>query len=141
MAEYRVRDGLRGVVDYTNYSYKTMGEAGYYGAGIIAVISRTSAGASFHRMDGAVDRLRYREARVYAAEDMEGWRLTFDVINHHYDVPFSGISDAYSLNGTVRYAISDSLTTNFSIDYSKTPDFLRNTTVLLNLVYNFKSGR
>jgi long-subunit fatty acid transport protein len=72
---------------------------------------------------------------------MEGWRLTFDVINHHYDVPFSGISDAYSLNGTVRYAISDSLTTNFSIDYSKTPDFLRNTTVLLNLVYNFKSGR
>jgi len=141
IAEYRFRDGLRGVVDYTNYSYKTMGEAGYYGAGIIAVISRTSAGATFHRMEGAADRLRYREARLYAAEDMEGWRLSFDVINHHYDVPFNDVSDAYSLNGTIRYAISDSLTTNFSVDYSKTPDFLRNTTALLNLVYNFKSGR
>ncbi len=92
-------------------------------------------------MEGAVDKLRYREARVYVAEDMEGWRFSFDAINHHYDVPFNGVSDAYSLNGTVRYTISDSLTSNLSVDYSKTPDFLHNTTVLLNLVYNFKSGR
>ena len=140
LVEYRFNDAVRGVVDYTNYSYKTMGEAGYFGGGIFAMISRTSAGASFHRMEGAVERLRYREARLYAAEDMGGWRVSFDVINHHYDQPFNGLRDSYSLNGTVRYAITDSLTSNLSVDYSKTPDFLRDTMVLLNLVYNFKSG-
>ena len=140
-SEYRFNDAVRGVVDYSNYSYKTMGEAGYYGGGLFATISRTSAGATFHRMEGAVERLRYREIRLYAAKDMEGWRVSFDVINHHYDQPFNGLRDSYSLNGTVRYAISDSLTSNLSVEYSKTPDFLRNTMVLLNLVYNFASGR
>ncbi len=52
MAEYRFRDGIRGVVDYTNYSYKTMGEAAYYGAGIIVAISKTSAGASYPQDGG-----------------------------------------------------------------------------------------
>lgn len=140
LVEYRFGNAVRGVVDYSNYSYKTMGEADYFGGGISATISRTSAGASFHRMEGAVERLRYHEARFYVAEDMKGWRVSFDAINHHYDLPFNGLRDSYSLNGTVRYAISDSLTSNLSVEYSKTPDFLRNTMVLLNLVYNFKSG-
>jgi hypothetical protein len=141
LAEYRFNDSVRGVVDYSNYAYRIMGGAAYFGGGIFATKSRTSAGATFHRMEGDVDRLRYREIRLYIAEDVAVWRCSFDVISHHYDQPFNGLHDAYSLNGTVRYAINESLTSNLSVDYSKTPDFLRNTTVLLNLVYNFKSGR
>jgi hypothetical protein len=141
MAEYRFGDRVRGVIDYANYSYKIMGDAAYFGGGIFASISRTSAGASFHRMEGAVDKLRYNEARIYAVQDMDAWRVSFDAISHHYDQPFNGLRDAYSMNGTVRYSISDSLTSNLSVDYSKTPDFLNNTTALLSFVYNFKSGR
>ncbi|HEX9138097.1 MAG TPA: hypothetical protein VF905_14330, partial [Nitrospirota bacterium] len=44
LVEYRFGESVRGVVDYTNYSYKTMGEADYVGGGVSTTISRTSAG-------------------------------------------------------------------------------------------------
>ena len=45
------------------------------------------------------------------------------------------------MNGTARYAFSEALASSFSVDYSKTPDFVHNTAVMMNLVYNFKGGR
>lgn len=140
-AEYGIGDKVTGVVDYINYTYKTMGDADYYGARASGTLFGISSGISLHRMKGDAERLRYIETRLYAAKDLQNWRLSFDGVNHHYDIPYNGIDNAYSVNGTVRYAISDSLTAGFSVDYGKTPDFVYNTTVLLNLVYNFKSGR
>jgi hypothetical protein len=84
MVEYRISEMVTGVVDYSNYSYKTMGDAGYYGAKVSAVLSRISAGASVHRMAGDVERLRYLETRVYTAADVasvavKGDRLDVEV--------------------------------------------------------------
>jgi hypothetical protein len=141
LIEYRAGEFLTGVVDYNNYTYKTMGDAAYYGARVSASSSRTSAGVSFHRMQGPVERLRYRETRVYASEDMDAVRLSVDAVEHHYDIPFSSVSTAYFLTGAVRYTINDAWAANASAEYGKSPDFIRNTMVLLNLVYNFKSGR
>jgi hypothetical protein len=141
MVEYRVTDAVTGAVDYSNYSYKTMGRAGYYGAKVSAMLSGISTGASVHRMEGDGERLRYLETRIYTAADVTSWRFSLDAINHHYDQPYNSVGSAYSLNGNIRYLISDALTSNFSVDYSKTPDFSRDTTVMLNLVYNFKGRR
>jgi hypothetical protein len=140
IVEYRAGDAVTGALDYFNYSYETMGDAGYYGASVSSAFSGISAGASVHRMEGPVERLRYVEVRVYGAVDLESWRVSADAINHHYDLPFNGVDDAYSLNGTVRYRVSDSLVSNLSIDYGKDPDFISNTTVLFNLVYNYEGG-
>jgi len=141
MVEYRISDAVTGVVDYNNYSYKTMGDAGYYGARVSAVLAGISTGASVHRMEGDVERLRYIETRFYTAADVPSWRFSIDAINQNYDQAYNGVRNAYSVNGTARYALSESMTSSLSADYSKTPDFTRNTTVMVNLVYNFKGGR
>jgi hypothetical protein len=139
--DYRVNDSLSGVVDYARYAYKIMGDAGYYGVKVSATVRGVLTGLSFHRMEGPVDKLRYIEARAYATTKLEKWRLSLDAINLNYDSAFNNLKNAYSLNGTVRYTINDSLTSGFSIDYSKTPDFINNTTALLNLVYGYKGGK
>jgi len=142
MIEYRFNDALTGVLDYNNYAYRIMGDAAYYGAKLASTTSfGLFSGISFHRMEGAIEKLRYSEVRMYAGEDVEHWKFSIDAIDHHYDQPFNGISNAYSVNGTVRYAISDALASSFSVDYGKTPDFVYNTTVLLGIVYSYKQGR
>jgi hypothetical protein len=141
MVEYRFTDAVTGVVDYTNYSYKTMGDAGYYGAKVSAMLAGISTGASVHRMEGDVERFRYLEARLYAAAEVPSWRFSIDAINQKYDQEYNGVRNSYSVNGTARYAFSEILASGFSVAYSKTPDFIHNTAVMMNLVYNFKGGK
>jgi hypothetical protein len=105
------------------------------------VLAGISTGASVHRMEGDVERLRYIETRFYTAADVPSWRFSIDAINQNYDQAYNGVRNAYSVNGTARYSLSESMVSSLSADYSKTPDFARNTTVMVNLVYNFKGGR
>ncbi len=139
--DYRINDNLGCVADYAHYDYRGMGDAGYYGAKVSATVSGILTGLSFHRMEGPVEKLRYVETRAYATTKLEKWRLSLDAIDLDYDSAFNNLKNAYSLNGTIRYTINDSLTSGFSIDYSKTPDFINNTTALLNLVYGYKGGK
>jgi hypothetical protein len=139
--DYRLNDNLSCVADYVRYDYRTMGDADYYGAKVSATVRGVLTGLSFHRMEGPVEKLRYIESRAYATTIWNMWRLSLDAINLNYDSAFNDLRNAYSLNGTVRYKISDSLTSGFSIDYAKTPDFIHNTTALLNLVYGYKGGK
>jgi hypothetical protein len=118
-----------------------MGPAERYGGQVTASLAGVSAGASFHRMAGDTERLRYFESRLYAMKGLGSWNFSLDAIFHHYDSPFSGLSNAYSVNGTTRYKITGTLTAGLSLDYYKTPDFIHATTVLLNLVYGIKRGR
>lgn len=141
LIEYRAGDTLTWVVDYTHYAYRMQGEAdGYGGKGTVTALWGSS-GLSLHRMEGSEKKLRYLESRFYLAADRGDWRLSFDTVNLHYDAPFAGVADAYSVNGTVQYAISDSLSSAFSVEYGKNPDFVNDTTVLVNLVYRYKQGR
>jgi len=138
--EYRFGADASGVLDYVNYSYNTMGAADYFGGKVSRSIAGISSGISLHRMNGAVEKLRYTESRIYGVKDGEAWRFSLDALNLHYDLPVNGIGDAYWLNGAIRYAISPSLSAACSVDYGKTPEFDYTTTALLTLVYNFKGG-
>jgi hypothetical protein len=140
-AEYRLDRTTAAVLDFTAYDYELMGPAERYGGQVTASLAGISAGASFHRMDGHTERLRYIESRLYAVKGLGSWNFSLDTIFHHYDSPFSGLSNAYSVNGTTRYKITGRLTAGLSLDYYKTPDFIHATTVLLNLVYGIKLGR
>jgi hypothetical protein len=92
-------------------------------------------------MEGDVERFRYLEARLYAAAEVPSWRFSIDAINQKYDQEYNGVRNSYSVNGTARYAFSEILASGFSVAYSKTPDFIHNTAVMMNLVYNFKGGK
>ncbi len=137
-AEYRFSNDLTGVADCTNYNYSTMGSANYYGARILAKLYEISAGVSLYRMDGDTQKLRYLETRFYAVRRFSAVELALDAINLHYDNPFSGISDAYSISGTLRYKLTKALIAGLKVDYSKTPDFNHSTTAFLSLVYSFR---
>jgi hypothetical protein len=122
-------------VDFIDYDYEIMGPAAYYGGRLKTVLGGTSAGASIHRMDGDTDRLRYLETGLYAARGLEEWNLSLNAVNIHYDIPFNELRNAYAVNGTARYEVSDSLTAGLSLEFSKTPDFSHNTTAFVSLVY------
>ncbi len=140
-AEYRLDRTSTAVLDFTAYDYELMGPAERYGGRVAASLSGISTGASLHRMNGDTERLRYVESRLYAAKDLGVWNFSLDTIFHHYDSPFSGLSNAYSVNGATRYKITGALIAGISLDYYKTPDFIHATTVLLNLVYGIKQER
>ena len=68
--------------------------AGHH-AKVTAVMSGISTGASVHRMDGDVERLRYLETRLYAAADVPSWRFSIDAINQNYDQEYNGVRNSY----------------------------------------------
>ena len=137
-AEYRPVRGVTIVGDLTGYDYRISGSARYYGARLAAEFLKITAGASLHRMEGDIARLRYVESRVYLKKNFRKLILSLDAVNIHYDVPFNGLSNAYSVNGTMVYKINSFWSAGADLDYSHNPDFTRNTVVLLRISYNLE---
>ena len=130
--------GFSTTINYTGYGYKKSGDASYYGTTVTTGSKLISAGISLNRMDGETDRLRYLELRAYVKKDFKKMTFVVDAINLHYDLPVSGLKNAYSVSGTATYKINNSFSAGTDVVYSKNPDFTHNTTVLLKLVYNFR---
>lgn len=136
--EYRIGRDLTVIGDYVGYGYRQSGDAKYLGGGVVAKTYGASLGASVHRMSGSSDRLRYTELRLYGKKDLNPVRFSADALVLHYDTPFSGLSNAYWVNGTVEYKVTDSMTAGLSLDYLKSPDFTHDTRVLLRLAYDMR---
>lgn len=125
-------------INYTGYGYRKSGDARYYGGTATAEWKPLSGGISIHRMDGEVERLRYLELRAYVKKGFRRMTFVMDAINLRYDLPISGLKNAYSINGIATYKINDSLSVGADLGYSKNPDFTNNTMLLIKLVYNFR---
>lgn len=141
MIDYRVNDRWSGSADYTRYEYRSMGDADSYGGKVSLRAGSASTGLSLHRMDGAAERLRYLEARAFAAIGGESWRFSLDAINLEYDARFNNLRNAYTVNGTLRYDLTEAVSSGLSVDYSRTPDFDNNTTALLNITVGYQGGK
>lgn len=136
--EYRAGKHIILVADLMEFHYSKSGTAWYFGGGGTADFKAVSAGASVHRMDGPDERLRYVEARAYFKKTVRQAALVIDAIYLHYDLPFAGLSNAYSVSGTAVVGISRVLSAGADVTYTKSPDFTNNTMVLLKLIYNLK---
>ncbi|MEJ2696115.1 MAG: cytochrome c [Candidatus Sulfobium sp.] len=136
--EYRWSRDLTAVADIAAYSYKEAGSALYYGGGATATVYGISSGIELHRMQGNSERLRYTEFRMYAKSGLRKMAISVDAIDLHYDKAFSGLSDAYSVDGTISYPVTGKLKAGLSVEYSKNPDFTGDTTVLFRLAYNLR---
>lgn len=136
--EYRISKDIAVGGDYLGYEYRKSGDAKYYGGNIAATTHGVSLGASIHRMAGDTERLRYTELRLYGRKIFGDTRLSVDSILLHYDAPFSGLSNAYSVNGTLEYKVTNAMVTGLSIEYLKSPDFTRDTRFLFKLAYDLR---
>lgn len=138
-AEYKPGKALTSVFDITRYEYKNSGSAIYYGAKLVKRLFDASVGASLHRMEGKTIKLRYTEARLYAAMRVKRFDLSVDTINLHYDSPYNNLRNAYNISGTIAYALNYSLSMSLTFDHGKDPDFSSNTKALLAIIYNRNS--
>jgi hypothetical protein len=134
-ADYRFSRTMSAGIDFFNYAYKVSGDAHYYGVSVAATPDDAKMGASIHRMDGATERLRYTEVRVYGRKDIDLLTVSADLVDLHYDTPFNGLHNAYSILGSAEYQVARALTAGLSAEFRKTPDFSHDTRVLAKLAY------
>jgi len=121
--EYELGNKITLVADYTNYDYKILNTANYFGASLATTSYGIKTGVSLHRMEGSEDKLRYLEARAYAVKSCAGLKMALDIINVHYDKAINNLSNAYSFNGTLSYRFTKYLSGALNLDYGKNPDF------------------
>ena len=126
------------VADYKNYAYKIAGDANYYGGKMTFSLPESFvAGAAVHRMDGSTDKLRYSEYRTFASKRFQKVGLSVDFIDVHYDSPYNGVRNSYTVAGAASYEFMPGLKLAADIDYSKNPDFSNEVAGLIKLSYAF----
>ena len=92
--EYSATKNLRVVADYKNYDYAVAGPAKYWGGKATFSLPEFGAvGASFHRMDGEVDKLKFSEYRIFASKSIGKTSITIDLFDVEYDSPINGHSE------------------------------------------------
>ncbi len=124
--------------DYKNYSYDIAGSADYFG-GKLAYSSPEiiTAGLAYHRMEGANNRLRYDEYRLYALRKLGHMEVSADFIDIRYDKSINGVTDSFALTGSAGYEINEQLKIGADLEYSRNPDFDREVRGLMKLTYLF----
>ena len=128
--------------DYKNYSYDLAGDADYFGGRVAFVLPDSlSAGLSVHRMEGATDRLRYSEYRLYALKKLGAVDLAADLFNVSYDKSINGVKDSFALTGSAGYRFNEKLRVWADLEYSQSPDFDNELRGLVKVAYAFDMKR
>jgi hypothetical protein len=137
-ASYKVTDNVRIVADYKNFDYKLEGDANYYG-GLIKYSAEGSGGAglSYHRMEGATERLRYDEYRVYGYKKLGKFDLTADILDVVYAQPINTVKDSYSASLAAQYDLAEAWKLGADVEYSHDPDFDSDIRTFVKLLYHF----
>lgn len=126
--------------DYRHYDYDIAKNADYFGARLTySVPGSYVAGASFHRMDGRQDKLKYNEYRLYASKELGKVDLTLDLIDINYDstAGTNGVKNAVTVVAGGQYEFTKSVKLGASIDYSHNPLFDNEVKGLVKLTYLF----
>jgi len=134
---YRILKNLTLAADYKNYRYDIAGDANYYGGKVDFALPDFVTGASFHRMDGDNDRLRYYESRLFALLKFDHLNISADVTNLTYDQRINAVRNVFSATGSVGYEVKENLKLGADLEYSQNPDFDDEVRGLVRLVYAF----
>lgn len=137
-ASYTGIKNLTVAADCKFYSYGQSGDASYFGGkASYSFPENLVVGATLHRMEGGVDRLRYVEARAFAAKKIGHADLTVDAINTNYDKEINGIRNSYAITGAAGYEFNRKIKIGADLEYSKNPDFDREVRALIKATYTF----
>ncbi|QWV94273.1 hypothetical protein KP004_03550 [Geomonas oryzisoli] len=128
--------------EYNHYEYDLAGGADYYGVtGNFGTTTGFAAGASFHRMDGSNDRLRYNQYRAWATQKFGPADLTLDFFDVDFDGSISGRENTFSLAAAAGYDFSRNLRVAADVDYIRSADFDNELRGLIRLSYAFGVGK
>jgi len=128
--------------DYKNYGYDIAGHANCFGGkATLALPGAVVAGFAIHRMDGATDKLRYDEYRVFASKKIYLFDFTADFFDVNYDSRINGVKNSYTVIGAASYAISPNLKVGADVDYSKNPNYDNEVAGLFKVTYAFDIRR
>lgn len=131
---------LTASADFKFYSYHWSGDAPYFGCKAnYSFPDGLIMGASFHRMEGDVDKLRYDELRGFISKKIGHADLTVDAINVYYDKEINGIRNSYSVTGAAGYELSRRFKLGADLEYSRNPDFNNEVRAIVKALYTFDS--
>jgi len=123
---------------YKNFDYDIAGSAQLMGWGITAVPNdELNFGASWERMSGDTDRLKYSQIRVYAQKKLGKADLVLDIINTSYKEKISGEDNAFVMTIGAGYELTESSSIAADFDYSKNPDYDEQGKLFLKYLYRF----
>lgn len=134
---YALTHSLTAVVDYKNFNYRIAGHAGYYGGKLAYAAESFGAGAGFHRMDGETDALKYDEESIYLMQKISSFDISAQGILVAYKQAINGVKNAYTASAAAGYSFSAKARLAADVQYSKNPDFNRDTRGMLTFVYHF----
>jgi hypothetical protein len=137
---YDVTDKVNLSVNYKAYTYEIAGHANYYGGNLkYHAAPSGGAGLSIHKMDGNTDRLKYSEYRVYGYGKIGKTNITLDIIDVAYAAAINDVKDAYSISLAALYDMTEKLKLGADVEYSKNPDFDKDTRAFIKMIYHFDS--
>lgn len=137
---YDVSDKLSVSALYKSYTYDIAGDAKYYsGSARYAVAKSWGAGASMGRMAGNVERLKYKEYRVYGYGKYGKTDATLDYLLVNYDEAINRVHAAFSVTLAAAYELTEKLKVGADVEYSKNPDFDKDIRTFFKLMYSFDS--
>lgn len=147
-AEVIFTDSVSLTATYVNYSYDMAGDANYYGGKITylpvpAAFDRRrlwSAGASYHRMSGEDDALKYNEYRLFLSRRLGAADVSLDLHDVQFDVKRNNVEHAYAAVIALGYDMTSSARIAGDLEYGKNPDFDREVKGMIKLLYAFSSG-
>ncbi len=139
---YNATKSIAVSADYNHYEYDIAGNADYYGAtGSFSTAGGLAAGASFHRMDGSTNRLRYNQYRVWAAQKFGPIDVALDFFDVDFDRSISGRENTFSLAGAAGYDLTPNLRVAADLDYIRSADFDNELRGLVKVTYAFGIGK
>lgn len=139
---YSLTKELDVTADYKSFDYDLAGRADYFGGKVtMSLPASLSTGASYHRMQGESERLRYHECRVYVAKKLGQADLTLDFIDIHFDDSINGMHNTYAFAAAVGYDVTKGVRVAADVDYLRSPDFDHEVKGLLKATYAFDFGK
>jgi opacity protein-like surface antigen len=128
--------------DYRKYLYEIVGDADYFGGKLSFTLPDSlSAGFGAHRMEGAGDRLRYNEYRLYALKKLGAVDLAADFFDINYDRRINGVWNSFAITASAGYRFDEKLRVWADLEYAQSPDFDDEVRGLVKVAYAFDMKR
>ena len=138
LVSYDVNDKLTISALYKTYTYDIAGDAKYYsGSARYAVAKSWGVGGSLGRMAGDVERLKYKEYRVYGYGKFGKTDATLDYLLVNYDEAINLVRAAQSVTLAATHELTEKIKVGADVEYSKNPDFDKDVRTFFKLIYNF----
>ena len=135
--DYAMTRRITAVADYKEFNYRIAGPASYYGGKIFFAGESFSMGVSGHRMNGAIDRLRYDELGSYVSQKFAKFDVSLQLIHLAFEQEINGVKNADSASAALGVSITPKARLVADVKYANDPQFKRDVQAMATFIYSF----